>query len=105
MAEAMACGCIVIGYPAGGGRGFPKPEFSFPVEYGNVLGFARAVEEVIRAYETGSARFTEMARAASEFVAKHYSPQREEEEIFRFWKKLVYPIDSSESSNLKHRRH
>jgi hypothetical protein len=42
-AEAMACGCYVIGYDGGGGREFFDPAYSAPVT--DQLGFAKAIVE------------------------------------------------------------
>jgi len=89
LVEAMACGCIVIGYHAGGGKEFLKREFSYPVESGDVLGLARKVEEVIREYDVDSNLFMGIAKAASEFVRETYPPQQEESDIINFWLKLL----------------
>jgi len=48
--EAMLSGCIVVGYHGWGGREYFRPEFCYPVEPGDVLTFARRMEEVIRLY-------------------------------------------------------
>jgi GT2 family glycosyltransferase/tetratricopeptide (TPR) repeat protein len=46
--EAMACGCLVVGYHGRGGHEYFRPEFSLPVEAGDVVGFAKAAETVLR---------------------------------------------------------
>jgi len=88
-AEAMACGCVVIGYHGWGGKEFFKEEFSFPVEDGYILGFARRVEEVIRAYGADESYFLEQRRRASQFIAEEYSPEREERELMRVWTQIL----------------
>lgn len=88
-AEAMACGCIAVGYHAGGGKEFMKLEFSYPVEYGDIINYARIVEQVIQAYDADSDRFTKMAKAASDYVLKTYTPQREEQDIINFWSDII----------------
>ena len=88
-AEAMACGCIVIGYHGWGGKEFFKEEFSFPVEDGDILGFARRVEEVIRAYSADESYLLEQRRSASQFIAEEYSPEREERELVQAWKQIL----------------
>ena len=46
--EAMASGCVVVGYHGWGGREYFKPTFSDPIEAGDIIGFARAAEKAIR---------------------------------------------------------
>jgi hypothetical protein len=46
-AEAMACGAVVVGYHGMGGREFFDASHAFPVVPGDVLGFARAAEQVL----------------------------------------------------------
>ena len=46
-AEAMASGCIVIGYHGFGAKEFMKPNISFPIEAGDIPAYVRAVESVI----------------------------------------------------------
>jgi hypothetical protein len=88
-AEAMASGCLVIGFHGGGGREFFRPEFCYPIEYGDVLGFAGIVEEVISTYDTDPKRFANMAKAASDYILKTYTPQREEQDIINFWSDII----------------
>ncbi len=47
-AEAMACGCIVIGYHGQGSKEFLKKDISFPVETGNILSFVKTIEAMKR---------------------------------------------------------
>jgi glycosyltransferase involved in cell wall biosynthesis len=88
-AEAMACGCVVIGYHAGGGLEFFNPEFSYPIEYGDILGYAATIEQVIQSYDTEPEQMAIKSRAASEYVIKNYSKQQEETDIVNFWKGMI----------------
>ncbi|MGQ9671034.1 MAG: glycosyltransferase [Desulfosoma sp.] len=88
-AEAMACGCLVIGYHGGGGREFFKPEFSYPIEAGDIVGFARTVEKVLQSYEDQRLRFDAMRRAAAEFIRATYSAEEERKSVLEAWKALV----------------
>jgi hypothetical protein len=45
--EAMACGCLVVGYPAVGGADYMTPENCIPVENGNLLALGQALEEAL----------------------------------------------------------
>jgi hypothetical protein len=88
-AEAMACGCVVVGYHGNGGREFMKPEFSFPIEVGDILGFARTLEQVIEAMENGSPRPRQMTQEASAFIRSNYSLEHEKADVMACWRRIV----------------
>jgi glycosyltransferase involved in cell wall biosynthesis len=88
-AEAMSCGCIVIGYHGMGAREYFKPEFCFPVEMGDILKFAQTVEYVIRKYKEEPSVLSDMAQKASDFIRETYTPEREEQDVFNFWRQLI----------------
>lgn len=86
-AEAMACGCIVIGFHGGGGKEFMRPEFSFPVDY-DLKQFSEYVEYVTARFDSERTRFFEMGRCASQYIHSVYSPEREVEDLRKFWGRL-----------------
>lgn len=88
-AEAMACGCIVVGYDGEGGKEFFKKEFCYPIRYGDLVGFARTIEKIIKEYEDNQTYFLEKGRKASEFILKNYSLQKEEADIVRVWEEIL----------------
>jgi len=88
-AEAMACGCIVVGYDGQGGREFITPQYAFPIDSGDIIGFAATAERVIRMLREDPQSLAEMARRASEFVLGTYTPKREEEDILQVWRHLL----------------
>jgi glycosyltransferase involved in cell wall biosynthesis len=88
-AEAMACGCVVIGFHGGGGREFFLPEFSYPIENSDVIGFAATVERVLQEYRENPAAIAAKGRAAAEFIREHYPPQREEADVVAYWRGLL----------------
>ena len=85
-AEAMACGCVVVGYHGLGGREFFRPEFCYPIPLGEVVTFARTVEQVLEALRTDPLPLRERARAASRFVLERYSFEREAQDVVGFWR-------------------
>jgi len=87
--EAMACGCIVVGYDGLGGREFLTPEYGFPIIQGDVQSFARTLESVIGALREEPGPLLEKARRASEFVTRTYSPEQEERDIVDAWEKIL----------------
>jgi glycosyltransferase involved in cell wall biosynthesis len=88
-AEAMACGCVAIGFHGGGGKEFFKPEFSYPIKQGDIIGFARTVEEVIKAYESNPAAILEKGHLAANYISDYYSPKNEEAEVVSAWQAII----------------
>ncbi len=88
-AEAMACGNYVVGYHGFGGREFFCPEFSAPVETGDVLSFARAVEDAVACDRTDPAWCRTRGREASRFILAEYSPVRERDEVVSTYAELL----------------
>ena len=88
-AEAMACGCIVIGYHGWGGKEFFRPEFSFPIDDGDIVGYVNHIEQVIDAYNADEGYFSEQRRRAADFIATQYSPAREEQILVKAWQQIL----------------
>jgi hypothetical protein len=88
-AEAMACGSYVIGFTAFGSREFMRSEFSCPVETGDALAVAEAVERTIVADTQDSEWCRVRGLMASAFVLDEYSPQRERESVIFAYSTLL----------------
>ncbi len=86
--EAMACGCVVIGYHGFGGREYFRPEFSYPVPQRDVLEFVRTIEKVVQEHRSDPRGIAEKGRNASAFVGREYSLEREKTEVLRFWENV-----------------
>ena len=80
-AEAMSCGCIVIGYHGMGGREFFKTDFCFPVEMGDIIGFAKTVAAVLKLYRENPQILRQMGLNAADYINKHYSVEQERKDI------------------------
>jgi glycosyltransferase involved in cell wall biosynthesis len=87
--EAMASGCVAIGYHGWGGREYFRPEFSFPVAVGDVLGFARTAEQVLLHAARDASFLEEKGRAAEAYVREYYSPEREQKDILAAWDAIL----------------
>jgi glycosyltransferase involved in cell wall biosynthesis len=87
-AEAMACGNFVIGQHGSGGREFFRPDFSAPIDAGDVLGFARQVAAAIKSDADGD---TLRARGhqASAYIRANYTMIREAEDVVRIYAGLL----------------
>jgi Glycosyl transferases group 1 len=80
--EAMACGCVVVGYPGGGGREFLRPDVGYPVEDGAILQCAQTVERVLSLWDAEVA-VRELCARAADFVRRQYPPEQEAEDVHR----------------------
>jgi glycosyltransferase involved in cell wall biosynthesis len=87
-AEAMACGCVVVGYSGKGGREFFKDDFCYPVQDRDVLAFATTLEKVMDEYELDSKPFIEKGKRASEFILSEYSMENEIKTIVDCWNNI-----------------
>jgi glycosyltransferase involved in cell wall biosynthesis len=87
-AEAMAAGCITIGYH-GNVREFFTAEHGFPIEMGQILHYARTVEEVIKRFSSDIGELRKIVKNAAAFVREEYSGQRERESIVSCWEKVL----------------
>ena len=88
-AEAMACGCYVIGYHGEAGREYFKPEFSTVVENRDIITYTKKVEELIAIYNQTPKLIIEKGRKAAAFIAANYSMEQQEAETIRIWEQLL----------------
>ncbi|MGN6331342.1 MAG: glycosyltransferase family 4 protein [Motilibacteraceae bacterium] len=85
-AEAMACGCYVVGFHGYGGREYLLPGFSSPIETGDTLTMARTVEAVLRREREEPGWCARRGRLAADHVSTTYSLERERREV-----QQIYP--------------
>lgn len=88
-AEAMVCGCTVVGYHGMGGKEFYRPEFCFPIETGNIVKVARTVEEVLELFNKNPQYLLDRASKASEFIRRNYSPEIQKRDVLEFWNATI----------------
>jgi len=88
-AEAMACGCIVVGFHGMGGREFFRLDHCYPVPQGDLLAFAQTVERVIHVADRSPEILTDQGRRAAAFINDNYSLAREESDVISFWSDTV----------------
>lgn len=89
-AEAMANGCIVIGYDGFGGQEYMLPDLTFPIPAGNVMAFAGIVENVLQAFDTGPESLRQMAQQASRFIVNTYSKAKAEQSLLTTWQSVLF---------------
>jgi len=84
LAEALACGCLVVGYHGLGGRDFALPHMR-TVEVGDLLGFLEALEAEVLRFEANPAVVYAERHAASAAVLTRYSPEAERARALEIW--------------------
>ena len=88
-AEAMASGCIVVGYHGMGGREYFKEEFSYPIPFGDIIQFARTTESVAEMCITKPLEMLRKGKDASRFIGDRYSAAQEKKDIADLWEPLI----------------
>ncbi len=89
--EALACGCLVVGYHGFGGREFFQPPFATSVEDGNVVAFAQAVEDIINLIDANSTNMARAATAGARFVHNCFSRDGERQDLLSVFVPLLDP--------------
>lgn len=87
--EAMASGCLVIGYPGKGGNDYFKEEFSLPVPEKDIHQFALKLEEGIQKIEKQPNYLSEIAIKSRKFIDEHYSETIERKDIQTAWDSIL----------------
>ena len=88
-AEAMACGCIVIGYSGNGGDEFFDEKHCFPIKDGDILSFARTIENIIEQYSQNENSYNKITNDASNYILEKYSKEKTETEFITAWKEIM----------------
>jgi hypothetical protein len=89
--EALACGCLVAGFDGFAGREFFRAPFATPVENGDVVGFARAAEALLRRIDEDPAGTWSAALAGSRFARERYAPEIERQDLVDVFAPLLFP--------------
>jgi glycosyltransferase involved in cell wall biosynthesis len=87
-AEAMACGCIVAGYHGFGGREYFRRDFAYPVDAGDITGYAAVVEALLKESAENPQKIARQARQGAGFIREQYSAERESRDIVSCWNRI-----------------
>lgn len=90
--EAMACGCIVIGYHGRGGIEYFNPDFSFPVLDRDIISFVENIETVINGFDKNPEEYLMKGKLASNFILNQYNFLNEESDIIKIWTEILAEI-------------
>jgi hypothetical protein len=87
-AEAMAAGCIVIGYTGVGGEEYFTFETGLPIRDGDLSGFAAALSSVVAEYDSDPARLDMLRLNAAKFINEKYNPDAMRKTLLSAWQKI-----------------
>jgi glycosyltransferase involved in cell wall biosynthesis len=87
--EALACGCVVVGFDGFAGREYFRPPFAVSVEDGDVVAFALAAERVVRHFEADPAGMAAAGAKGARFVLARYSPEAEQRDLIDVFSPLI----------------
>ena len=92
--EAMACGCLCMGYTGACGADLIIPSSEggmqqnfIPVPDGDVFGLTRTLSEAVRGVQRSSPGVGEIVEASLETAAQH-TLEREEQSVLDFWQEM-----------------
>ncbi len=84
LAEAIACGCLVVGYHGLGGRDYAIPHIK-SVEFGDLLGWLTNMRAELRRFETEPEAVIQERCLASRTIQAQFSLVRESERCLEVW--------------------
>jgi len=90
-AEAMACGCIVIGYSGNGGDEFFQRDVCFEIKEGDVSSYTKTIERVIDKYLKNPEPLDKLRRNASDTILGQYSFQKTQNALLEVFDEMVLP--------------
>jgi hypothetical protein len=89
--EALASGCLVVGFDGFGGRELFRSPFATSIEDGDVVAFARAVESLVRRMDEDPEAMAAAAEEGARFAAEHYSQEVERRDLVAVFAPLLAP--------------
>ena len=84
-AEAMAAGCIVVGYTGVGGNEYFTPDIAFPIQDNDIIGFVETTKTLVEAYRTDPAPLDALRHKASAHIGRAYRPDSWREALLTAW--------------------
>jgi hypothetical protein len=97
-AEAMASGCLVVGFDGQAGREFFDPSYSVPIADGDVRGFASAIEQACADFDTDPAGPTGRGRMASKAIFDRYNVDGLRRDLVEIYGPLIERVSESTAS-------
>ncbi|WP_299681758.1 glycosyltransferase [uncultured Roseobacter sp.] len=87
-AEAMAAGCIVVGYTGVGGNEYFTAETGFVVEHHDMIGMVAQLERIVTEYRADPSALDALRAHAAAEIAARYSVEVARETLLNAWETL-----------------
>jgi len=87
--EAMASGCLVIGYTGKGGREYFKEDFSVPIPEKEIQIFMQKALEEVSKLNKDFGIINAISIKARAFIEAHYNEDIEQKDIANVWSQLI----------------
>ncbi len=87
--EALACGCLVVGFDGFAGREFFQAPFAESVEDGDVVALARAAEQLIRRVDADPDATAAIGLEGARYVRERYARETERRELLEIFGPLM----------------
>lgn len=87
--EAIACGCLVVGFTGHAGAEYFRPPFATPIEDGDLGRFATEVERLLAWTEEDPLTARQAALDGSQYVLHAYSPEVEQRDLVGLFQPLL----------------
>ncbi len=84
-AEAMATGCLVIGYTGVGGEEYFTSETGFPIPDGDIVAFVNQIADVVSAWRQSPDELERKRRHASDFIWNRYNEMAARQSLLDLW--------------------
>jgi hypothetical protein len=94
LAEAIACGCIPVGYHGLAGRDFCSQALHH-VEFGDLLGFVDTLEQAVLEFEANPQVISTDLLRNADHLLRQYSFEREKQICLDVWQHLINCLSSS----------
>ena len=91
--EAMASGCLVVGYDGFGAREYLTPETGYPIAFGDILGFARTVESILASWRDDPAPLEHRIASGKCLARSRYSAKAERDSVVSTWREILQSAD------------
>ena len=91
LAEAIACGCMVVGYHGLAGRDFALPHMKV-VEFGDLLGLLQGIKSELARFDANREQVIQERLEASRLILQRYSLEEERACCLRTWTDLCQAI-------------
>ena len=87
LAEAIACGCIVVGYDGLGSRDFCYPALRY-VPFGDILSFVNTLERAIVDFENPPSSLLSLLLKYADSILRNYSLEMEKSVSSQTWSSI-----------------